>query len=536
MARKATTAPARASRARKSSLPAALDAPAGGGRFRADYDATIPKRNRRQEPRTETYREDEHLPGEGRKTLLATARDQVRNFPLAGWALRKHLNSVCGHTLQVRTTDNDFNNDIEARWRAWANDPDQYHSAGKHTHDSLMVLAESSAMIDGDCFLVLRADGRVQLIESERVRNPEKKEKGEVVVDGVRLDLDGRALAYAVHTRGEDGRQLKFEQWLSAEWVIHHGYFQRADQVRGITPTAPAQNQGQDIYESQEHIGLAMKIRNMLMFAVERETPVDAQGRPVVFPGAGGSGGSGGAEGGKSAGGASGSGSDADAFTKGFRNRLPLDVLKGVSALNLKPGQKINLLESHAPAMEVQSYIERMVRWYLLAYDIPLTFYDVKGSTYSGARQEMLQHFQSARPKRRRNAGNCDRIFAWWLARNVAKGEIDLPDDYTVPTLPRHWIAPGLPWIDPLKEISAYKEALAMRVTSRTRIARELYGEDYDEIEEELAHEEKRLAARGVNPVLSAPGTAPAAPVQPDASDPKDDDDKPSIPPGDDDA
>ncbi len=75
------------------------------------------------------------------------------------------------------------------------------------------------------------------------------------------------------------------------------------------------------------------------------------------------------------------------------------------------------------------------------------------------------------------------------------------------------WTGPAMGWIDPLKEANAYKELLAMKVTSRRRIAAER-GDDIFEIFDELASEAEEAEARGIDlapaaPAAAAPGLAP---------------------------
>ncbi|MBX9814070.1 MAG: phage portal protein [Sphingomonas sp.] len=71
------------------------------------------------------------------------------------------------------------------------------------------------------------------------------------------------------------------------------------------------------------------------------------------------------------------------------------------------------------------------------------------------------------------------------------------------------WTGPGMGWIDPLKEALAYKELLAMRVTSRQRIAAER-GDDILEILDELAMEEAEAEARGIELEPAMPGQQPS--------------------------
>ncbi|HUU10560.1 MAG TPA: phage portal protein, partial [Phycisphaerae bacterium] len=59
------------------------------------------------------------------------------------------------------------------------------------------------------------------------------------------------------------------------------------------------------------------------------------------------------------------------------------------------------------------------------------------------------------------------------------------------------WIAKGVPWIDPLKEVNADIAAVGAGLTSRTRICK-ARGEDFGDIAQELADENKLLTDLGL--------------------------------------
>jgi capsid protein len=85
------------------------------------------------------------------------------------------------------------------------------------------------------------------------------------------------------------------------------------------------------------------------------------------------------------------------------------------------------------------------------------------------------------------------------------------------------WRVKRWAWVDPLKETQAQAEALSARLTSRTRLADEA-GEEFEDILEELAEEQKLAAQLGV--VLDAPTPAAAQPSEaaPSATDDEDPD------------
>ncbi|MBQ8285400.1 MAG: hypothetical protein IJZ10_03770, partial [Thermoguttaceae bacterium] len=63
--------------------------------------------------------EDRELTPEKRQALLSEARDQLRNFSLAGFALRKHLQFVSFYRFAAGTPDERFNADLTRRVERW---------------------------------------------------------------------------------------------------------------------------------------------------------------------------------------------------------------------------------------------------------------------------------------------------------------------------------------------------------------------------------------------------------------------------------
>ena len=103
-------------------------------------------------------------------------------------------------------------------------------------------------------------------------------------------------------------------------------------------------------------------------------------------------------------------------------------------------------------------------------------------------------------------------IYDEWLELQYDLGTITIPSrnrppiplnrgiDYYRPALfqGRRW-----KWVDPAKEITAQEKAVALRITTRSRIIAE-QGGDPDQVFQELAEEEEKLKSLGLqmNPVV----------------------------------
>lgn len=77
----------------------------------------------------------------------------------------------------------------------------------------------------------------------------------------------------------------------------------------------------------------------------------------------------------------------------------------------------------------------------------------------------------------------------------------------------------GWSWVDPLKEVKAYREALDGRMTSLRRVVAETQGEDLEDLVDEIEEDEKLLAEKGLQRI---PAKAPAAAPSPEETPPSD--------------
>lgn len=95
-------------------------------------------------------------------------------------------------------------------------------------------------------------------------------------------------------------------------------------------------------------------------------------------------------------------------------------------------------------------------------------------------------------------------IFADWLRLSLAKGAILLDNGSPLPIAKaakfaaHAWQFRGWSWVDPLKDVQTAKEAIALRITSRSRIARE-QGRDIEDVFDELQSEAALAEKYGID-------------------------------------
>ena len=109
-----------------------------------------------------------------------------------------------------------------------------------------------------------------------------------------------------------------------------------------------------------------------------------------------------------------------------------------------------------------------------------------------------------------------DPIYSEWLASSLSRSAIMFPWGSALPVdklqkFQAHtWQFRGWSWVDPLKDVETAKEQLALKLTSRSRIASE-QGRDIEDIFDELQQEESLAAKYKID--LSPPVAAPKPPM-----------------------
>jgi len=442
-----------------------------GRPYRFDYDAVEDKKRRRP-PRVRLLSEDKHLAEGDRKKLVATARDVVRNWTIAAWMVRKHLDYVATFGFQARTADEAFNGRLEDLVRSWSRKAN-FDVAGRHSLGRYLRLAEARRTLDGDFGTLKLSSGRVQAIEGDRIRTPRsglpKGVDPDDVVHGVILTKAGAARGYCLHKRGKLGDGFEFERIVPARHFLMTGYYDRFDQVRGISPLASAINTLQDAYEGLSYAACKAKVAQMFglvtKFGSEEE---ESMGEVTT---------------------------ETDDAGNMLKNRTVVDFTRAPVQLDLDPEDSVELLESNHPPTQLLEFIKLLIMLTLKAVDIPYSWFDQKSATWSAGRTDWVLYDASAESRRADNAEFLNALLAWRIVLWLLDAELQLPKSMALEEVRWEWIPRKMAWVDPAKEAVGWEKALQNKLTSRSRICKS-QGNDFYEIADELAAEEAYLAGQ----------------------------------------
>lgn len=469
---------------------------AHGALRRADrmlgYDAAETTKKRKAPP-SNLNTEDKELPPAKRQKLVASARDVHRNFAIAGWMIRKHLDFVSSFGFQSQTADEGFNKELEALIEQ-AGRAENFDVAKRHSRSRFLRLSEARRTLDGDIYWLKLAECRIQAIEGDRIRVPfggvpSIGVKASDMTHGVLVTDAGEALAYCVCKRSKSSNTFEFERMIDAKNIIPYGYFDRFDQVRGISPMAAGLNSLRDVYENFDYALAKAKVEQLFALAFYREA-VDTNA-PVEEEVA----------------------DDEESEDSEAAPHYSVDFGKGPVVLDLDPGDRAEFLHGNSPSSEFQSFTQSMIGVALKSIDIPYCFYDEAYTNFFGSRAALILYLQSCKAKREDAKELLRRLTNWQIGTMVMDGRLILPASMSVEDIEYDWIPSGLPWWDPAKEISGDVAAVSACLRSRTEIRKERYGDDWKDVVDTIAGEEEYMRSKNVGVVAADAGVYHPAPV-----------------------
>ncbi len=136
-------------------------------------------------------------------------------------------------------------------------------------------------------------------------------------------------------------------------------------------------------------------------------------------------------------------------------------------------------------------------------------------SSYSAARAALLEAWRFFKGRRVWAASMfCQPIYEAWMDEAVARGRVVAPgyfDDAAVRAayLRSEWVGDSPGQIDPLKEVQAAKERLALLLTTYSDETAALTGQDWEDVAARRKFEEELIDDNGLRPVLVDPGQDP---------------------------
>lgn len=411
------------------------------------YDAIKPN-GRRKQPTSAIVREDVHLRNQQRNQLSANAADLARNFSIAAWMIRRHLDYVASFRFSVKTGDESVDaritEFIEAQSIAVNCDRGE-----RLPREKLFRLCETRRVVDGDVGLLRLRSRQVQIIEADLIRNPENAKPTDEWENGVSIDRAGAQLSYAVSRRPKGGRGYEFQRNVPRQNFRLYGFFERdaANQVRGVSPVAAGINDFRDIYEGLDYAKSKNKIGQLFAAAITRKPGAQSLEKTL----------------------------NGDDDEQDEEPRV-IDLTKGPIVFDLDDDEGVEIIESASPSGDFRGFMQMEIAIALKSLDIPYNFFDESFTNYSGSRGAWLLYDRACTDKRTDQIDLRREWVYWVVSTAVADGVLELPAGLTAWDIAyrfTQWIPRGMPWWKPSEEVTGTLKAIGGGLDNPERACQE---------------------------------------------------------------
>lgn len=419
---------------------------------------------------------DRDILGEQR-LIVDRIRDIERNNGWVSGAMTREVDQVIGYNFRPEPCPDaaalgideeaaaDLADVFEREWTLFANDPQRYCDATRHDNwHGLAGLMFRHRRRDGAALalsLWRPRGGRyatcVQVVDPDRLSNPNGRPDDEFLRGGVRLDADGAAIGYWIrkgHPRDVGMSSLSGFEWeyvpRETPWgrpmVIHDFERKRAGQNVGLSDLAPVLKNTRmlDRYQAAE---LQTSVLNALLAAFI-ESPFDHEFLMEMLGDSGGE----------------------KAFDQYQGKRSAFHDKRGISVGGVKipalfPGEKIGFFNPTRPSAQMDTFVGTMLR--NLAAAVPThtaetVSLDYSRINYSSARAAALVSARSVlRERLSFGVRTGSQVYHAVIEEAVVSGRIELPagapdfHEAREAYLACDWMGPAQGWVDPVKEAQA---------------------------------------------------------------------------------
>lgn len=452
-------------------------------------------------------------------TLRARSRDLRRNTPLATGAIATRITNVIGEGLRVlpqidsetlgltKQAARDWNRKARAEFAlaCWTAD-----FTGVHSFEELQALVFGSADESGDVLVIRRYrmdpgdtyGVKLQVIEADRLSNPNNQMDSDTIVGGVESRTDGVVLAYHVSDRHPGDMFRKAMTWRRVPAFYSDGrpiclhIFKRLrpDQARGVPYLAP-------VIEAIKQLGTysEAEIEAAVLsafFTVFVKTP-DGQGGPIPSTGVD-----------------TRSGKETAGLGKG-------------AIVDLAEGESIEIANPGRPNQNFEPFVLAILKQIGAALEMPFELLIKQfEASYSASRAALEMAWQTFRRERAWIVRNlCQSYYEMVIEEAILRGRIEAPGFFDDPAIRRAWLNAG--WygpvkmsLDPKKDADADTTDLANRTKARSQIIMERTGGDVESVFEQLGYEEELAEENGLTKPAATAGQSvvPPAPDEDDTS------------------
>ena len=413
-----------------------------------------------------------------RKKLIERSRDLYMGTSVATGALKTINTNVVGSGLKLKAAiDSEtigISDDeaakveelIEKEFELWSKD--KIDNLGTMNFYQVQELVFLTVLLNGECFIKLNYfetpknpySLKLEILEPDRIYTPNNMLSDNSVVEGVKIDKNGRVEGYYVSSEHPlDATGAVTEKFIKVygsenqKNIIHLLFTERPEQVRGIPILSP-------VIENLKQLGNYTEVGELE--AVENDLLVDSEDETTI------------------------------------------ELAPGMIA-SLNPGEKAKATNPGRPNAQFDPFVTSILRQIGSALEVPYELL-IKHFTasYSASRAALLEAWKMFRKRREWFSENFTQpIYEEWLNEAYLLGRVELKNYGTDFLIDKAWCGsqwngPSQGQIDPLKEANAAVIRINNGLSTRTRETAELNGGDFEQNVRILAKENKLLKEKGV--------------------------------------
>ena len=443
------------------------------------------------------------------RKLRARSRDLARNDDTTRRFLALLKQNVLGHrgiVLQAKNrmqTSNDldrkWNTEIEREWQLFGRKRRKRgqlvspSACGQFSFLEIAWLSLMTRAVDGECFIqILKGYPHNPHRFAIRFLNPdlldstfcgESDKSGNRIEMGIEFDEFDRPVAYhfgVEHPTKKFGTSSKKRERIPADQIIHLFRKEHVGQIRGIPDFAAIMHKTKMLNGVHEAMVVGWRVAASKMGFFMAEDPED------FF--------------------------DEDELDERRRDLAENSMDATPGSFELIPdGLDFKDFNPDYPSSTYGEGYKVFMRQLSNGLNVssPTLSNDYSDVNYSSLRQALLEDREGWRCVQTEMAeGFCQPIFDEWYdwSVNVTR-RVRIAESKTrlEPTI--IWRARGWPWVDPLKEVKAQREAVDARFRTRQSVMSETSGDDFYDVTLEITEEESHMESIGLETVASTTAT-----------------------------
>ena len=311
-----------------------------------------------------------------------------------------------------------------------------------------------------------------------------------VIQQGIEINAWGRPVGYHVYKTnavetGPIGAGVRGStKRIDASRMLHIANRHRIRQLRGVSVFASVLTRFDDLKDYEESERIAAKVAASMAAYIKKGSPDDYTAESDT--------------------------------TTGLRQ---LKFRAGMIFDDLKPGEEIGMIDSKRPNPNLETYRSGQIK--AVAAGAGTTASSIRKTydgNYSSQRQELVEAWSAYATLSGEFIGGIMRpVYERFVAMAILSGKLRVPTDVVMSTADdAEYVAPQIPWIDPLKEVKAWAELEDRAYASGPEIIRRRGGNPMDVLQQQARWLREKEAA-GI-PDADAKA-APGAPMQDDQTD-----------------